>query len=328
MMIMLIVLVGLGLAGAMATTTMRSWREERVTVRVEQRLGRSLGRPAAGRVRRGPSDRNTPRALVVYEAADDARIARWLPRADALRVMLNKTGRQISLLRYVSWMAGTAVAVLAAVSAMTGGNYLVALLLAISVGIIGPRLFVERMVKRRLASFTQQFPDAIDLIIRALRAGLPLGEALISIGDECADPIGAEFRRVAGAMAIGRSIEQALWDVERNIDSPELRFFIISIVTQMQTGGNLGETLGSLAEVLRQRAHMRMKVKAMTGEARASAMVLGSLPFVIALLMFFTNPEYITPLFTDPRGLVLLAGGGVMLMLGVGIMAKLVSFEI
>jgi len=325
--IVLIVFIGLGLAAAMATITMRSWREERIAVRVEQRLARSLGRPTTARARSGPSDRNTPRALVIYESTDDAHIARWLPRAAELRIALSKTGRQISLIRYVTWMAVTVVVVLAAVAAITG-QMLVALLVAIPVGIMGPRFFVQRLIKRRLAAFTRQFPDAIDLIVRALRAGLPLGEALISIGDECADPIGAEFRRVAGAMALGRSVEQALWDVERNIDSAELRFFIISIVTQMQTGGNLGETLGGLADVLRQRAQMRMKVKAMTGEARASAMVLGSLPFIIALLMFFTNPEYIMPLFTDQRGWVLLAGGGVMLTMGVGIMAKLVNFEI
>ena len=116
--------------------------------------------------------------------------------------------------------------------------------------------------------------------------------------------------------------------MERAIDSTELRFFIISITTQLQTGGNLGETLGNLADILRQRAYMRMKVKAMSGEARASAGVLGSLPFVIAALMAFTNPAYIAPLFTDPRGWVLLGGGALMLSIGVGVMVKLVNFEI
>jgi tight adherence protein B len=184
------------------------------------------------------------------------------------------------------------------------------------------------MAARRLAKFTQQFPDAIDLIVRALRAGLPLSEALVTIAQEAADPVGIEFRRVVGWLAIGRPVEAALWEMERHIDSAELRFFIISIATQTQTGGNLGDTLGNLADILRQRALMRMKIKAMTGEARTSAGVLGSLPFVIALLMSVTNPGYIAPLFSDPRGWIMLAGGAAMLAIGVGIMAKLVSFEI
>lgn len=328
MTVVLLVLFGLGLAGAMAAMTLQSWRDERIALRVQQRLARSAGRPMAAPVRRGPSDRTTARALVIYEAEDDVRIARWLPRAAQLRLALNRTGRQISLLRYVTWMALTALAVLVAVGLLSGGQMLVALLVALPLAILGPYLVVQRMIKRRLAMFTTQFPDAIDLIVRALRAGLPLAEAIVSIGDECADPIGAEFRRVAGAIAIGRSVQQALWEIERSIDSPELRFFIISVTTQMQTGGNLGETLGGLADVLRQRAQMRTKIKAMTGEARASATVLGSMPFIIALLIFVTNPGYISPLFTDPRGWLLLGGGAVMLTLGLGIMAKLVSFEI
>ena len=328
MTFVLIIAIGLGLAGAMLAMTMRSWRNERLAARWQMRLEKSLGRGKTIAKRSGPGVGSATRSLVVHESDDDARLARWLPGAVQLRLTLNRTGRSITLVRYVSWMATTALVVFVAIAAISGGKLLVSLLAAAAVGILGPRFIVRRMIKRRLAAFTRQFPEAIDLIVRALRAGLPLTEAMVTIGDECANPMGAEFRRVAGAMAIGRSVEEALWEIERNIDSAELRFFIISIATQIQTGGNLGETLGTLAGLLRQRAQMRMKVKAMTGEARASAGVLGSLPFAIALLMFFTNPGYITPLFTDPRGWVMLAGGAMMLTIGVGIMAKLVSFEI
>lgn len=332
MAVALLVLVGLGLASAMLAMTLRSWRNERVASRWQVRLEKSLGRGKAIAKRGGPGigigSGARALALALYESEDDARLARWLPGAAGLRQTLNRTGRTISLVRYVAWMAATWVGAFVLIAALTRGHLVPALLVAVPLAILGPRFIVRRMVKRRLAAFTQQFPDAIDLIVRALRAGLPLTEAMVTIGDECADPIGAEFRRVAGAMAIGRSIEDSLWEIERNIDSAELRFFIISIATQIQTGGNLGETLGTLAGLLRQRAQMRMKVKAMTGEARASAGVLGSLPFAIALLMFWTNPGYITPLFTDPRGWVMLAGGALMLTIGVSIMAKLVSFEI
>ena len=287
----LLVAIGLGLAGVMLLLTLRSWRDERLASRWQQRLAKKRGRSEVIAVRNGPGLGSVARSLAIYQSVDDAWLARWLPGAASLRDMLNRTGRSISLVRYVTWMAVTTLVVFTAIAALTHGAFLLALLIGVAVGIMGPRLLVRRMLKRRLAAFTRQFPDAIDLIVRALRAGLPLTEALVSIGDESADPIGAEFRRVAGAMAIGRSVEEALWEIERNIDSAELRFFIISIATQIQTGGNLGETLGTLASLLRQRAQMRMKVKAMTGEARASAGVLGSLPFAIALLMFFTNPE-------------------------------------
>jgi tight adherence protein B len=324
----LLMLVGLVLAGGMLAMTLRSWRTETLSARWQQRLQKSSGRGKPIAARAGPGVGSTARPLVSYESQADVRLARWLPRAAALRDALNRTGRTISLARYVGWMAATALVVLILATALTHGRVLLALPVALLVGSLGPHLVVRRMVKRRLAAFTRQFPDAIDLIVRALRAGLPLTEAIVTIGNECADPIGVEFRRVAGALAIGRSVEEALWEIERTIDSAELRFFIISIATQVQTGGNLGETLGSLADVLRQRAQMRMKVKAMTGEARASAGVLGSLPFAIAALMFYTNPTYIMPLFTDPRGWIMLAGGALMLTIGVSIMAKLVSFEI
>jgi tight adherence protein B len=328
MAVSLLIVVGLGLAGVMLVMTLRSWRDERLATRMQQRLATKGGRARAIAARSGPGIGSAGRRLAIYESAEDARLARWLPGAARLRETLNRTGRSISLVRYVTWTGMTILTVFVGIAALTQGALLLALLVAVPVGIMVPRLLVRRMLKQRLAAFTRQFPDAIDLIVRALRAGLPLTEALVSIGDESADPIGAEFRRVAGAMAIGRSVEEALWEIERNIDNPELRFFIITIATQIQTGGNLGETLGTLASLLRQRARMRMKVKAMTGEARASAGVLGSLPFVIALLMFVTNPDYIGPLFTDPRGLIMLAGGALMLTIGIGIMVKLVSFEI
>ena len=325
---MLFILLGLIFACVMLVVTMRSWQDERLAAYRQQRLAKSSGRGKVIAARAGPGVGSKSAALATYESDGDARLADWLPRAADLRETLNQTGRSISLVRYVTWMCVTMLTVLVLVSALTNGQLLLALPVALAIGILGPRFVVRRMVKRRLADFTRQFPDAIDLIVRALRAGLPLTEAMVSLSDEFPDPIGTEFRRVAGALAIGRSVEEALWEIERRIDSAELRFFIISIATQVQTGGNLGETLGGLAEVLRGRAQMRMKVKAMTGEARASAGVLGSLPFAIAALMFYTNPGYITPLFTDPRGWIMLAGGGLMLTIGVSIMAKLVSFEI
>ncbi len=326
MSVLAVMVFGLVLAGAMLVLAWRSFGQERHAARRNQRLEAfaERARPIAAQAMGVGS---ASLALASFETAANTRLARWLPGAASIRDQLARTGRTISLARYAAWMAIVAATVFVGLAVLIH-SLVVPLPVALVLGFVLPRMVVRRMAKRRLAKFTQQFPDAIDLIVRALRAGLPLSEALVTIAHESPDPVGVEFRRAVGALAIGRSIEAALWEMERNIDSAELRFFIISIATQIQTGGNLGETLGNLADILRQRAQMRMKVKAMTGEARASAGVLGSLPFVIALLMSFTNPAYIAPLFSDPRGWVMLAGGAMMLTIGVGIMAKLVSFEI
>lgn len=323
-----IMTLGTLLTGSMLVLAARSWTQERYAGRRSQRLAVFAQRARPIVLQAKPRIGGAQLASASSLADSDDRVARWLPGAAKLRGLIARTGRPITLARFATWMAVTAAVVLAVAATVMRGSVVIPLVLAVVAGTILPRMAIKRMAKRRLAKFTAQFADAIDLIVRALRAGLPLSEALVTISNECDDPIGKEFRRVVGSLAIGRSIEEALWDIERTIDSAELRFFIISITTQIQTGGNLGETLGNLADILRQRSQMRLKVKAMTGEARASAAVLGSLPFIIAVLMSLTNPGYIAPLFTDPRGWVLLAGGAVMLSVGIGIMAKLVSFEI
>lgn len=317
----ILTLVLLALAGV-------SVADERRQVRRRRRLSASRRKHQTIAVLPGSGMGSRSLALSTRHAGASNQLARWLPGGEKMRNTLDRTGRSISLTTYASWTGAVGGAALLLASLVLHAGLLVSLAIAGAVAFFVPRFVVMQMAKRRLAAFIRQFPDAIDLIVRALRAGLPLTEALVTISAESPNPVGAEFRKVVGALAISRSLDEALWGIERTIDSAELRFFIISIATQMQTGGNLGETLGNLATILRQRSQMRMKVKAMTGEARASAAVLGSLPFIIALLMMFTNPGYIAPLFSDPRGWVLLGGGALMLLIGIGTMAKMVSFEV
>ena len=324
----LIVVFSLVATAAMAVTASRSWRQEQDAIERQRRLAGANARvgPIAATAGPGVGGGSLERRSPTDDT--DALVGRWLPGAAKLRDTLDRTGSAITLTRYAGAMAIVAIVVLLCGLLLLPFGTAASLVTALLAGALLPRLYVRRLMKRRLAAFTRHFPDAIDLIVRALRAGLPLSEALVTVSQESPDPIGSEFRKTVGALALSHSIEDALWAIERTIDSAELRFFIISISTQMQTGGNLGETLANLATILRQRSQMRIKVKAMTGEARASAGVLGSLPFVIGLLMSFTNPDYIAPLFADPRGWVMLGGGALMLTIGVGIMAKLVSFEI
>ncbi len=142
------------------------------------------------------------------------------------------------------------------------------------------------------------FPDAIDLIVRALRSGLPISEAIIGAGREIADPVGSELRLVESGMRLGRDLEALLWDIAKRIDTPEFRFFIIALSVQRETGGNLAETLANLADALRRRRQMRAKVRAMSSETRATTMILGGLPVVVIGLLMLTSPDYLAPLFT------------------------------
>ena len=165
------------------------------------------------------------------------------------------------------------------------------------------------MGRKRVARFIALFPEAIDLMVRALRAGLPVTEAIINAGQEIGDPVGTELRGIEAGMRVGRDLDSLLWDIAKRITAPEFRFFIIALSVQRETGGNLAETLNNLSEVLRRRRAMRAKARAMASEARASTMILGSLPIFVSAILSFTSPAYIAPLFTDVRGLMLVGAG-------------------
>jgi len=176
--------------------------------------------------------------------------------------------------------------------------------------------------------FINLFPEAIDLMVRALRAGLPVTEAIINAGQEIGDPVGVELRSIEAGMRLGRDLDSLLWDIAKRITAPEFRFFIIALSVQRETGGNLAETLNNLSDVLRRRRAMRAKARAMASEARASTMILGSLPILVSIILSITSPTYIAPLFTDVRGLILVGVAVGMLLSGIGIMVKMAKFEI
>jgi len=165
-------------------------------------------------------------------------------------------------------------------------------------------------------------------MVRALRSGLPISEAIIGAGREIAGPVGAELGRIEAGMRLGRDLDTLLWDIATRIDVPEFRFFIIALSVQRETGGNLAETLDNLADVLRKRRQMRAKVRAMSSETRATTMILAGLPVVVIVLLAVTSPHYLTPLYTDVRGLLLDGLGFAMLGTGVFIMIKMARFEI
>jgi tight adherence protein B len=253
---------------------------------------------------------------------------RWLPRRDMLIARLERTGRPISIGKYMVLTIVLSSILAMVLMTFAGLQPPPGLLLGAGLGIAIPHMVIGRMGRRRVAAFIGLFPEAIDLMVRALRSGLPISEAVIMASHEIGDPIGAEFRTIEAGMRLGRDLEGLLWDIAKRIDAPEFRFFIIALSVQRETGGNLAETLSNLADVLRRRRTMRLKARAMASEARASTMILGSLPVLVTVILFLTSPGYIMPLFADIRGLMLVGIALGMLGTGIFIMVRMAKFEI
>jgi tight adherence protein B len=250
-----------------------------------------------------------------------------IPKPALLRKRLEMTGRDITLGKYAMVCIGVVVLVTFALK-LRGAPFLLSLLLGIFVGIGGPHFVIGKMIKKRVNKFNSNFPDAIELMVRGLRSGLPITETLGIVAQEITGPVGVEFRMVADKMKIGRTMEAALQDTADRLGTPEFQFFVITLAIQRETGGNLAETLSNLADVLRKRAQMKLKIRAMSSESKASAYIVGSLPFVVFTLVWMINPKYMGGFFTDQR--LMVAGLGGMIWMGIGgfIMAKMVNFEI
>jgi tight adherence protein B len=258
----------------------------------------------------------------------DRFIKSWLPHRELLDARLARTGRPITVGQYGMATGVLVVVATAAVVIFAHLAFLPSLLIGLAVGIAVPHFVIGFLGKRRVKAFLNLFPDAIDLIVRALKSGLPISEAIVSAAHEIGDPVGVEFASVESGMRMGRDLDSLLWEIAKRVDTPELRFFIIALNVQRETGGNLGETLSNLSELLRRRRAMRQKARAMASEARASTMILGSLPIIVTLILLLTSPQYIMVLFTDVRGLMLCGIAVGMLVTGVGVMVKMAKFEI
>ncbi len=300
--------------------------------RIQRRLDTLNRRLVGGLPAGGPGTREAGSVRREKQASHmpalDRIAKRFLPRQSVLRDRLARTGRNIPIGTYVFVNVIVTVAVALVASLVAGLPVILAALIGITIGVGLPHFVIGRLADNRMKRFTAIFPDAIDLIVRGLKSGLPVTESISAVGHEMADPVGHEFRLVADNIKFGMPLDEALWEVAKRLDTQEFKFFIISMSVQRETGGNLGETLSNLSEILRRRRQMSLKVKAMSSEARASAYILGSLPFIMFGIIFMLNPGYETDLFTDPRGRTMLGAGLVTMLMGVAVMAKMVKFEI
>jgi len=194
-------------------------------------------------------------------------------------------------------------------------------------GLLLPHYFVNFKRKRRLYQFGQEFPNAVDVIVRGVKAGLPLIDCLKVIASEAQEPVRSEFREIIEDQTLGMPLPEAVERLPERIPNAETTFFAIVVAIQARSGGSLSEALSNLSKVLRDRKKMAGKIRAMSAEAKSSAGIIGSLPVVVAVLVYFTSPEYILLLFQTTVGNIVLVCCGLWMLLGVLVMRKMINFD-
>ncbi len=259
------------------------------------------------------------RILRSGDAATDLWLARAIPGAAWLRRQLEAAGDPWPLRRLVAGLSAIAVA-LAIGLGLAGLPAVVAGAAGAALALLAGWQGIGWLARRRRERFRIGFPDAIGLMVRALRAGLPVAAAVHEVARAVPGPIGDEFRRVSEEMRLGLPIETALWGAARRVRLADFDFLVVTVSVQREAGGNLAETLAGLDDTLRRRAQLHLKVHAVSAEARTSALIIGSLPFVIAGLMALIAPDYLGLLFATPLGRLLagaalasIATGGMMI---------------
>jgi tight adherence protein B len=242
-------------------------------------------------------------------------------RIKLLRAGLSIKTRTYYLLSLLTGLLGGAIVLL------TGSSLIVSLLVAFACGFGLPRWIVSRMTKRRQAKFLVEFANAIDIIVRGIKSGLPISDCLQIIATEMPEPVKGEFIDLVEQQKIGVPLSRAFERMYERMPLQEVNFFAIVISIQAQTGGNLAEALNNLSQVLRDRYRLQAKVKAFSAEAKASAMIIGALPPIVMLLVFLTSPNYIMLLWTEKLGNLMLMGGGVWMLIGILVMRKMINFD-
>jgi tight adherence protein B len=202
---------------------------------------------------------------------------------------------------------------------------------AIGLGFAGafglPRWLLSYLKKRRENKFLDAFPDAVDVIVRGIKAGLPLLDSIKVITSDSPEPVRSEFRAIVETQAIGMPLGEACAKLYDSMPLPEANFFGIVISIQQKAGGNLSEALGNLSKVLRDRKKMKAKIQAMSMEAKASAGIIGALPLAVMMLVYITSPLYISLLWTEPLGRLMLAASAIWMFMGTMVMKKMINFD-
>ncbi|RMF06250.1 MAG: pilus assembly protein, partial [Alphaproteobacteria bacterium] len=243
-----------------------------------------------------------------------------------LQTRLARAGLEVPVRSYyiASAMSGMGLGLLVLV---TGSSPLVSLACALAGGLGLPRWLISFMAKRRQKKFLAEFANAIDIIVRGVKSGLPLNDCLQIIAREAPEPVRSEFEGLVEQQAVGIPVAQAFERMYERMPLQEVNFFAIVVAIQSQTGGNLAEALGNLSNVLRDRIRLQGKVAAFSAEAKTSAAIIGALPPSVMLLVYMSSPHYISLLWTTPLGKMMLIGSAVWMFTGIMVMRKMINFD-
>ncbi|MVA81095.1 pilus assembly protein [Agrobacterium vitis] len=247
--------------------------------------------------------------------------------SQSLKQRLGQTGLDVSLTQF-SIASTTLGLVFFCLCFVLGMSLFVSLGIAFTAGAGLPRWIVNFLIRRRQEKFLTEFPNALDVMVRSIKSGLPLNDSLRMIAVDAQEPVKTEFRRVVDAQQLGITVPEACARMFNSMPLQEVSFFAIVIAIQSQAGGNLSEALANLSKVLRERRKMKAKVSALSMEAKASAVIIGALPFIVAFLVYISSPAYIMVLFTDPRGHMILGVSAVWMSIGILVMRNMINFDI
>lgn len=245
----------------------------------------------------------------------------------SLRNLIKQSGLSMSPARF--WIICSITGAVSAVIAFLMGLPWYLVTMSGFVGVFGlPRWFLGLLRKRRQEKFLEDLPDAIDVMVRGLKAGLPISDALKVIASEAGPTVAPEFTEVVEGQRLGITIDQGLERMYERVPLQEVNFLSIVVGIQSKTGGNLAETLGNLSKVLRDRRKMKSKIRSMSQEAKSSAAIIGVIPFLIMGALVFITPGYLTPMFDTTVGKAILAGCGLWMLTGILVMRKMINFDI
>ncbi len=247
-------------------------------------------------------------------------------RRVSIKGQLSQAGIETSITIY--WACAAGLGVVLAIVGWVVSSHIIGAAMGVAVGVFGlPRWILGTLIGMRQKKFAGQLADAIDIIVRGVKSGLPLNQCLRIIAEESTDPIKSEFKALVDGQAIGVPFDQNLAKLYERMPLAEVNFFVIVLLIQQKTGGNLSESLGNLSGVLRARKLMKAKVSALSSEAKASAMIIGSLPFIVMLIVYIVRPNYMAILFTTDMGKLILLGAGVMMCTGIMVMRSMINFK-
>jgi tight adherence protein B len=321
-----IALAGLAVGGIVYVLVMPFMSGER---KASKRVANVAQGQTKSRVRSALQSQSQPlqmRKKQVQDSIKDMEAKEKAKKRVPLRMKLSRAGLSIKPRTYYIISVATGL-VGGFVVLITGSSLLVSLLVAFACGFGLPRWFVARSAKRRQAKFLVEFANAIDIIVRGVKSGLPLNDCLQIIATEAPEPVKSEFIDLIEQQKVGVPLARAFERMHDRMPLQEVNFFAIVIAIQSQTGGNLAEALSNLAQVLRDRYRLQAKVRAFSAEAKASALIIGSLPPCVMGIVYFTTPTYIDLLFTEKLGNVMLMVSATWMLIGVLVMRKMINFD-